>query len=218
MPISYEDNLKRIHKIVASSYANNCYIIVCKETNASAIIDTPIDHEKIIAESESTDVQHILITHNHFDHLEGYSKLRNRFPLASIGIGNDDSNKLPEKDPANTLFQKDGYLKIGNLTLNVIVTPGHTPGSTCYLIGNHLFSGDTLFPGGPGRTNSSSDFHQIISSISKKLLTLDPEIIVHPGHGADTNIGTSKFEYAIFNKENMDKDLFGDVAWIDSNQ
>ena len=77
MSIFYEDDRKRIHKIVASPYANNCYIIVCKTTNSSAIIDAPIEYEKIIRECEGTDVEHILITHNHFDHLEGFKELRN---------------------------------------------------------------------------------------------------------------------------------------------
>jgi glyoxylase-like metal-dependent hydrolase (beta-lactamase superfamily II) len=217
MSVSYEDNLKRIHKIEASPYANNCYIIVCKETNASAIIDTPIDYQKIIAESESTNVKHILITHNHFDHLEGYLEIKKRFPLASVGIGNGDVNKLPEKSSAINLFIQDGYLEIGNLLLNVIVTPGHTPGSTCYLIDNHLFSGDTLFPGGPGRTGSPEDFHEIISSITNKLFKLESKIIVQPGHGDDTNIGTAKEEYEVFAKETINTDLHGDVTWIKNN-
>ena len=216
MSIFYEDDRKRIHKIVASPYANNCYIIVCKTTNSSAIIDAPIEYEKIIRECEGTDVEHILITHNHFDHLEGFKELRNKFNKASIGVGKTDEDKLPENDAVINLFTKDEHITIGTLQVTAIITPGHTPGSTCYLLDKHLFSGDTLFPGGPGRTGSSENFTQILSSITTKLFNLESDTIVLPGHGETTTIQDSKDEYKIFREQNSNQNLFGDVTWLNS--
>ncbi len=84
-------------------------------------------------------------------------------------------------------------MEVGNLSLRVLHTPGHTPGGVCYLTGRHLVSGDTLFPGGPGNTWGNRDaFDQIIESISTKLFVLDDDTAVYPGHGADTSIGAER--------------------------
>jgi glyoxylase-like metal-dependent hydrolase (beta-lactamase superfamily II) len=90
-------------------------------------------------------------------------------------------------------IQDGEVFRFGDFELKAIHTPGHTPGSVCFLVGEHLFSGDTLFPGGPGNTsNSYASFPQIIESIRTKLFTLPDEIQVLPGHGAPTTIGKER--------------------------
>jgi glyoxylase-like metal-dependent hydrolase (beta-lactamase superfamily II) len=86
-------------------------------------------------------------------------------------------------------------IEVGELRLRTIHTPGHTPGSTSFRLEGHpvMFSGDTLFPGGPGNTSfENASFEQIIESIDRRLLTLEPETLVLPGHGLDTTIGTER--------------------------
>jgi len=100
--------------------------------------------------------------------------------------------------------------------LQVLHTPGHTDGASCFLIGKHLFSGDTLFPGGPGKTRSPEALLQVIDSITRKLLVLPDDTTVYPGHGDDTTIGEARRQYQEFASREHPADLFGDINWLES--
>ena len=102
---------------------------------------------------------------------------------------------------------------MGAIKLKVLHTPGHTPGSVCFLAGKYLIAGDTLFPGGPGRTQSPDDFRQIINSVTQKLFELPDSTQVYPGHGEATTIKRAKQEYAVFSVQPQDPNLCGDVVW-----
>ena len=118
--------------------------------------------------------------------------------------------------PADQIDQplSDGAeLTAGAIRVRALPTPGHTPGSTCRRAGKFLFSGDTLFPGGPGRTNSPADLQQSIQSITSVLFALPDETEVLPGHGDGTTIGAAKKEYAVFAAKEHPADLCGDVNW-----
>ena len=146
MALHYRDSSIRIHKIKCGPYDNNAYLLVCPKTQESVLIDTPAEPRKLIRTAGATKVKAILITHNHFDHLEGFDEVTSAID-APVGIGEPDAQALPK---AADFYLSDGdEVKAGTLTLKVLSTPGHTPGSTCVLVGNHLITGDTLFPGGP---------------------------------------------------------------------
>ena len=105
---------------------------------------------------------------------------------------------------------------MGDITLQVMFTPGHTPGAVCLLTGKHLFSGDTLFPGGPGASRSPEAFQQLVESITSRLLVLPEDTNVYPGHGDDTTIGAAKEEYAVFASKPHPEDIHGEIAWLRS--
>ena len=100
--------------------------------------------------------------------------------------------------------------------MTALFTPGHTDGSTCFLIGNHLFSGDTLFPGGPGKSRSPEALRTELDSITSKLLILPDETAVYPGHGDDTSIAEARRQYRVFASKSHPDDLCGDVSWLES--
>ena len=209
----HQDNRIIIHKLSCGPYDNNAYLLVCPKTNESIIIDTPAGAEKLIEAAETTTVKAILITHNHFDHLQGFNEVTSAVG-APVGIGEPDAAALPK---AADIFLKDGdEVKAGTVTLQAISTPGHTPGSTCLLVGSHLFPGDTLFPGGPGKTRSPESLRQIIESITTKLFVLDDEVTFYPGHGDDGELKTAKEEYRVFASKDHPADLCGDVLWVKS--
>jgi len=107
-------------------------------------------------------------------------------------------------------------IQLGGSVVKVIHTPGHTPGSVCFLAGRFLIAGDVLFPGGPGHTDTPEEFKQSLVSIEEKLLApLGDDVMVLPGHGADTTIAQSKREYAGFTLRQHPDDLCGDVTWLD---
>ena len=210
MPFHYDGELK-ITKINMGPYNNNGYIVICPETNEGVIIDTPAEPEKLLGAIGDVQIKSILITHKHQDHLLGFDEITGAVQVP-VGIGTDDADGLPRPPQ---LDLKDGMvIKFGNQEMTVLDTPGHTEGATCFLIGKHLFSGDTLFPGGPGKTRSPEALQQVIDSITKKLLVLPDDTAVYPGHGDDTTIGKACEEYQVFASKPRDPALFGDVAWL----
>ena len=216
----YDGSLWRIDNWV-SGYSNNSYLITCRSTNQSVIVDTPDNPVEMMAAASETDVQGILITHNHWDHLEGFDDVTERFE-APVGIGSDDEHEIAERAGHRSSIDvtDDAMLQFGNIQIRCISTPGHTPGSTCYLLPAespssqpHVFTGDTLFPGGPGRTGSVEAFDSIERSITSKLHTLPANAVVLPGHGDSTTIGDSIDEYRDFASSTRPADLFGEVTW-----
>ncbi len=113
------------------------------------------------------------------------------------------------------MLLKDGdMITLGNLKIAVLHTPGHTPGSLCFKIIKYLIAGDTIFPGGPGKTWSPEDFKKIIASITGKILTLPDDTAIYPGHGDSTTVKKSKEEYAAFASRQHPDDLYGDILWL----
>jgi glyoxylase-like metal-dependent hydrolase (beta-lactamase superfamily II) len=104
-------------------------------------------------------------------------------------------------------------LAFGSEELQVIHTPGHTPGSICLYRDGVLLAGDTVFPGGPGHTRSPRDFEQIVESLGNKIFVLPPETEVHPGHGVTTTIGAELPQFNAFVGRPRRSDLYGDVTW-----
>lgn len=212
MSLHYDGEI-RITKINMGPYNNNGYIVACPETNEGVIIDTPAEPEKLLNAIGGVQIKAILITHRHQDHLLGFHEITSKVD-APVGIGAADVDGLPR--PPEMALKDGDVIKFGNRELKVLYTPGHTPGATCFLYGKHLFSGDTLFPGGPGKTASPAALRQVIDSITRKLLVLADDTSVYPGHGGDTNVGLARREYQVFASRPHPPDLCGDVAWLDN--
>jgi hydroxyacylglutathione hydrolase len=209
MLIAKDANL-RIIKLILGPFKTNTYILVCEKTRESLIIDAPADAKAIIEALKNTEPQTILLTHDHPDHTGGMTKIRTelKIPLATHELSSSRLESSPE------FLLKDGdIIKLGNLKIDVIFTPGHTRGSLCFMVDSYLFAGDTLFPGGPGHTDMPEDFEMILSSITHNIFCLSDDSIILPGHGESTTIGQSKREYKLFASKSH-KGLYGDVTWV----
>ena len=201
------------HKIKSGPFDNNSYVLICPQTNQSVLIDTPADPHVLIAIASTTIVTRILITHNHSDHIAGFDSVIDSFNVP-VNISNFDSHALDYNFKED--LNDESAILFGNLSLQVLFTPGHTAGSTCFYMDGHLFSGDTLFPGGPGKTQSEDHLNQIIDSISGKLFSLPEETIFYPGHGDDGELSESISEYEIYKSKNVHSQTFGDIEWLKS--
>ena len=193
--------------------ANNCYVLSDNQTRDAVIIDAPEGCEAIATALEGLNVQSVIVTHRHRDHWAGIDTMLS-LVKAPVLTGVDDV-ETHEQFVTDTVKHGD-VIEVGGLALRVVFTPGHTPGHVCLVTGTHLLSGDTLFPGGPGRTRSNELLLQEIESIKRELYVLPDAVSVYPGHGANTTIGTSKAEYAVFASKPHDPELSGDVLWLQS--
>ena len=117
-------------------------------------------------------------------------------------------------DSPELLLSDGDTISFGNLKLEVLHTPGHTPGSLCFKVGRYLISGDTIFPGGPGKTRSPDNLREIIKSITEKIFVLPEDTPIYPGHGGSTVLKKEKDEFAVFSSRSHNPDLCGDVLWL----
>jgi glyoxylase-like metal-dependent hydrolase (beta-lactamase superfamily II) len=189
-PAHFEDTDVRIDKLVVGPFENNVFVVRDKHTGEAVIIDAANEHELLLDVSRATGVRRVLTTHGHWDHIQAVTAMRDAG--IDVGIAQDDAEMLPSYD---FIIGDDVVIEVGDLKFHTIHNPGHTPGSTSFLLEGKpvLFTGDTLFPGGPGNTKTpEGDFPLILESIDRRLFTLPADLLVFPGHGLDTTVGSEQ--------------------------
>ncbi|MCB2288972.1 MBL fold metallo-hydrolase [Clostridium sp. CS001] len=192
-----------IRKVVAGIYGANCYIVMDKKTKEAVVIDPGGDVDDILKAIAAIDakVKYILLTHGHVDHTSGVEELKS-ITNATVCMSKNDNDLITDGEHlfgplieggADKLLKQDDVIRVSDIDVICIDTPGHTPGGMCFLIENYVFTGDTLFCGSIGRTDfSGGDFNTIITSIKSKLMSLPEETIVYPGHGSCSTINSEK--------------------------
>ncbi len=189
--LHFEDHQAEVHKLVVGPVDNNVFVLRCKRTGDAVLIDAANEHDRLLELCQRLGVRQVLETHGHWDHIQAVSAVRDAG--YEVGVTAADAARLPSYD---FVLEDASVVEVGRLRLRTILTPGHTPGSMCFLVEGSpvLFGGDTLFPGGPGATRfPESDFDAIMRSIDERLFSrLDPATIVMPGHGDDTTIGEER--------------------------
>jgi glyoxylase-like metal-dependent hydrolase (beta-lactamase superfamily II) len=190
--LHWADSRLEIHRVVVGPYANNVFVLRCRETGDAVLIDAANEHEQLLEMCQRLGVRRVLETHGHWDHIQAVPAIRNAG--YEVAVMSEDAAML--KDVGYDTFISDtDVIEVGNLRLHAIHNPGHTPGSVSFLVEGAplLFTGDTLFPGGPGNTKSKEgNFDTIIQSLDNRLFTLPAETIVMPGHGVSTTIGAER--------------------------
>ena len=199
----------RVERLTLGPWESNCYVVSSGKNGI--IIDTPAEASKILEAVRGLTVGLILITHGHSDHLGALVEVKEALG-APVAVHPEDAQRLPV--PPDLLLSHEQELPLGTMKLKVIHTPGHTPGSVCFLMGRHLFAGDTIFPNGPGKTNTPQNFNKIVDSLVNRVFVLPDETIIYPGHGEGTILGKEKQLFAAFNSRKRQPDLCGDVLWM----
>lgn len=189
------------------SLENNCYLITDEKTNKSALIDCTEDSEKMMNFIKGADLEYILLTHGHFDHIGAANEVREHYGikiyascdeeklLASPARNLSNAYGMSLRVTADVLHNDGDILELAGLKIKAIHTPGHTAGGTCYYIESDktLMSGDTLFAGSVGRTDyPTASSAAMMESLHDKLCMLPDDTDVYPGHGEFTTIGYEK--------------------------
>jgi len=213
MVVVAEDDNIQIRKLQLEPFGTNAYVVVCQLTKDSVLVDAPGEANRIMERLAGTNPRYILLTHNHIDHIGALSELHSKLkvPVAAHSLDMRNLPLLPE-----VVLSDNDTVSFGDIKLKVLHTPGHTPGSLCFLTGRYLLSGDTIFPGGPGKTMSPAALRQIIESITKKILILPDDTQIYPGHGDSTILKKEKDEFAVFSSRPHHSNLCGDVLWLSS--
>ena len=148
----WSDATAEVHQIVVGPMDNNVYILRCRRTGDAMLIDAANEHEELLEICKKLGVNQVVETHGHWDHIQAVPAVRDAG--ISVAVTSADAGMLPSYD---LILEDDEQLSVGDLRIKTLATPGHTPGSICFAVEgtNLLFTGDTLFPGGPGNTTRS---------------------------------------------------------------
>ena len=193
-------------KFTVGEMGNNNYLLI--DNGEAALIDVTgtIPELDAVLKENNAQLKYVFLTHAHFDHIMGLKALQDKYQikvymhqdekeildgtnnfLTAVGM---DTIEIPTVD----VYLKDGdKVKVGNAELDVIHLPGHTPGGVGYKYEHWLFAGDTIFMNSIGRTDLPGGDHQtLVNSIKERIFTLDDNVIIYTGHGADTSVEYEK--------------------------
>ncbi|MFH1292912.1 MAG: MBL fold metallo-hydrolase [Pseudomonadota bacterium] len=213
MGLVAKDEDIQIENLSLGPYGTNSYILICARTGDSVVVDAPAEASVIQERLKETNPRYLLITHNHFDHTGALKAVKAELAIP-VAAHPEDATQLPLKP--DILLKGGEALSFGKVELKVFHTPGHTPGSLCFYTEDYLIAGDTIFPGGPGKTSSPENLKQIIESITSKIFTLPDDTRIFPGHGDSTVLKLEKEAFAVFSSHQHDPELCGDVLWLSS--
>jgi glyoxylase-like metal-dependent hydrolase (beta-lactamase superfamily II) len=209
-----ESESLEVLRMVLGPYGNNVYLVKDRLQGCSLLIDAAAEEETLLEAVGNDRLVAILLTHAHMDHTQALEGIR-RKTGAPVG--------LHPQEPGFSRLHPDiplgegQRISVGAHELEILHTPGHTPGSACFLLRPKLcFCGDAVFPGGPGKTGSPEAFLQAVQSLEKKIYTLPADVRLLPGHGEGILVEDSMHEYEIFRSRPRSKTPYGDVLWEDS--
>ena len=187
----WADDKAEVHRFVVGPIENNVYVVRCRTTGEATLIDAANEHDRLLRVATKLGVTSVLETHGHWDHIGAVSQVREAG--IDVWVRDEDAKMLPGYAH---LLEDDTVHEVGRLRLRTIHTPGHTPGSISFALEGTplLFTGDTLFPGGPGNTTfEGGDFATIIDSIERRFYRIyGDETIFWPGHGRESTIGAER--------------------------
>jgi hydroxyacylglutathione hydrolase len=198
----------KFESVIVGPLETNCFLIYCPLTRECAVVDPGAEASKILRLIASTELQPVILlnTHGHIDHIGANKEIKDKFDIP-LCIHSHDEHMLKsalqselsfflgaQESPAPDRYLEDGEtIQVGQSSLQVIHTPGHSPGSVIFLGDGFLLSGDTLFYGGVGRTDlPGGSWPELVDSIKTKILTMPDELPVLPGHGPFTSVGQEK--------------------------
>lgn len=183
-----------VRKLAVGEMANNCFVIACPRSCEALLVDVADRADRLVEALADHRPIAAVMTHGHWDHVRAWDEVRSQLGIGVWGHAGD-ATLFPH--PLDRELRDGDRLEVGDLTVEVIHIPGHTEGSLLYLVEGadraHLFSGDTLFPGGHGKTDTLEDHLRIMDGLEERVFDrLPDDTWVYPGHGDDTTLGAER--------------------------
>jgi glyoxylase-like metal-dependent hydrolase (beta-lactamase superfamily II) len=185
-----------ISKLAVSEMANNAYLLRCTATGEALLVDAAAEPEALRALIGDADLRTVVTTHGHWDHHRALPEVVAATGATTVA-GTADAADLPV--PVQRTVEHGDTVTVGEQTLEVVHLRGHTPGSIALIwrgpddAGVHVFTGDSLFPGGPGRTTNPTDFTSLMDDLEERIFgRLDDDTWFYPGHGKDSTLGAER--------------------------
>lgn len=210
-----EASVVELKTFPVGEHQSNCYLLITSGGQEGVLIDPGDQADDIVRLVGSLTMKHILITHGHPDHVGALEAVRHALKVP-VGIHPADAETY------NLLFdislEDDVSFDMGDDRLEVVHIPGHTPGSIALRLveggqSERVIVGDTIFPGGPGHTQTPQDLETSLASLAKTVFTWADETILYPGHGSSTTVGEERAAFEAFCAGSRLPDLCGDVTW-----
>ena len=188
------DGPVHIRKLSVEEMDNNVYVLSCTSTDRALVVDLAARPDRILEATAGVEVVAAVQTHGHWDHVRAWEVLADDHDWPVWGH-RGDADLFPR--PCDRWLEDGDVLEVGELRVEVLHVPGHTPGSLLYLVHGddrpHLLTGDSLFPGGPGRTTDDEAFQQLMDGLEERVYDRLPDRTwVYPGHGDDTTLGAER--------------------------
>ncbi|MFF9861090.1 MBL fold metallo-hydrolase [Streptomyces tendae] len=183
-----------ITKVAVGPMDNNAYLLRCRATDEQLLIDAANDAHTLLGTIGDDGIASVVTTHRHGDHWQALAEV-----VAATGArthaGRHDAEGIPV--PTDVLVDDGDTIRVGQVELTARHIVGHTPGSVVLVYDDphghpHVFTGDCLFPGGPGRTTQAEDFRSLMTGLEEKVFSLPDEAWIYPGHGNDTTLGDER--------------------------
>ena len=205
----------QLRKLVVGSWAVNCYLVVDGGTNQAVLVDPGEEAKKILAWVKDVNIDRILLTHGHFDHVGALEAVREALGV-SVGMHPADQEYFNLK--ADFDLEHGDMIPIGNGQLQVVFVPGHTPGSVAFILVeeggfSQVIVGDAIFPGGPGKTEDHAALRTSLESLQREIFAWDDAVQLYPGHGDTTTVEVERPYFEAFIAKPLSPDVFGDVSW-----
>jgi glyoxylase-like metal-dependent hydrolase (beta-lactamase superfamily II) len=205
----------KLQVMSVGEYASNVYLLIDSPTKTAALVDCGGGVETILDWAADVDIEFLLLTHGHHDHVAALDAVRGRVH-APVGLHPLDAEGFHVE--CDFPLEDGDVIELGDGQLEIVHIPGHTPGSVALKLReqgafNRALVGDAIFPGGPGHTKTPSDLRQSLDSLAGTVFTWPDHILLLPGHGDPTTVGEEREDFERFRSGPLPEDLCGDVAW-----
>jgi glyoxylase-like metal-dependent hydrolase (beta-lactamase superfamily II) len=204
-----------LKRLPVGEYECNCYLVIEPKSGRALLIDPGAESDNILDWVGEVQVDAILITHGHHDHVGALAELRQALDVP-VGIHPLDQEHFDLH--ADFDLVPGERIMLGEAAMEVVHLPGHTPGSVGLRViedetVKRVIVGDAIFPGGPGHTASPEDLQTALDALADTVFTWGDEVELHPGHGAPTTVGAERAGFEALRAKSLPPDLYGDVTW-----